>query len=765
MSKGTQVTFNGGEFTEFMDPRVDTDKYSKGCRRMENMMPLPYGAALTRPGTYRGGSAKYDDKVCRVHPFSFSTSISFDIEIGHEYFRFWKDQGRQLDGGGDILEVESPYQEEHLFELQMEQQNDVIYIVHPLYVPRRLTRIGNSNWTLTQIDFSGEQDYPPLMATNNKASEKIQVVGASSQVGATISLINDGFAFQAGDVGMRMMIGTRVKDTELKVQVSAVSTSAPVYALGDWVFQTQGIGVYKVKLEESDDKVTWRTRRSYDVDGAVNNILLTGSEETPMFFRIKISSFTSADPTTIPYVIIETVAAFVPGLVEITAHVPATDSAFATVIEPLDERYGTGFTTKLWALPYFSNRNGWPRAICFHKNRLILASNDVWCSEAGNFENFRTGNDASKGFMIAIRGNGSPIVNWLESLRELRVGCYQAEAVILPENISEPFGYNNYTLRWDSNYGSKYIRATPVNGTVFFIQPEGRTARFQLITGIEEFYDANSITTLADHIFADGVVQAAYQRQRYPTWYGVRTDGQLACLLFDQSQNIQAWYRMVTDGAFESISVTPRPDEEDAVCVSVKRIVGGTEKRFIEFFARGQYRTLQKEELSDMMFLDCAKTVTGDGLTEVTGLSYLEGCTVAILADGAAVADQVVTSGKITLDTPADKVTVGLPYEYYLAPMLLESQGVMGRAKSICAAVARLWRSGRAWARIDGGKWNRLNTVTTNLDDAPRLQTGDSDKFQMDSDWGRNTGIELKGRSPLPLNVQAITLEFTVGKG
>jgi hypothetical protein len=89
----------------------------------------------------------------------------------------------------------------------------------------------------------------------------------------------------------------------------------------------------------------------------------------------------------------------------------------------------------------------------------------------------------------------------------------------------------------------------------------------------------------------------------------------------------------------------------------------------------------------------------------------------------------------------------------------------MGRAKSIGAAIALLWRSGRGWARVDGGKWNRINTVTTNLDDAPKLQTGNSEKFVMDSDWSGNTGIEIKGRSPVPLNVQAITLEFTVGKG
>lgn len=41
MSKATQLAFNGGEFTEFMDSRVDVAKYGKGCRTLENMNVLP----------------------------------------------------------------------------------------------------------------------------------------------------------------------------------------------------------------------------------------------------------------------------------------------------------------------------------------------------------------------------------------------------------------------------------------------------------------------------------------------------------------------------------------------------------------------------------------------------------------------------------------------------------------------------------------------------------------------------------------------------
>ena len=62
--------------------------------------------------------------------------------------------------------------------------------------------------------------------------------------------------------------------------------------------------------------------------------------------------------------------------------------------------------------------------------------------------------------------------------------------------------------------------------------------------------------------------------------------------------------------------------------------------------------------------------------------------------------------------------------------------------------------------RINEGDWSTLSFPNLQSGQAPLLQTGDSAKVTVNGDWSRNTAIELQGRSPLPLNVQAITLEF-----
>lgn len=801
MPKVAQLTFNGGEYTEFMAPRVDVAKYGKGCLTMENFYPVPFGAAMARPGTKYGGDAKYSDRAAIVWPFTFSTTTTFDIEVGHEYFRFWKDQAAvnaptpaawatttdyevddyvtesstnyrciEAHTAGtfatdlaankwealDVLEVTTPYQEADLYQIQIETIRDVVYIVHPDYAFRKLVRYADDDWRLELVDYAAEFNYPPLLAENQTDTNIAVTSGAHSTVGSTVTLTADSDVFTSDQVGETMMIGHVRDETSIRMDVGATGTSSNIYVLGDWQFQTTGTGKFKIQFEESEDQTNWTTKRQYDIDGTANNIIATGTEQTPKYFRINITDYTTAGGDAK----IEVADPFVPGLVKITGYTSAT-VATAEIVEPLH----AATTTSRWAKQYFSEAEGHPRAICVHRNRLCIASRDIWLSQPGNYENFRRRTDADSGFQIALTRPGSPLVQWLEDLRELRVGTTLAEGIITVDNENEAFSYSNYRVRWDSNYGSKHIRAQAVNGTAIFLQPEGRTARFQVISGIEEYYDADTLTTLADHITGDGVVQTAYQRQRYPTYHGVREDGEVCSLLYEERQNIQAWYRMKTDGEIESISVTPRPDEEDRVCYVVKRTVNGATVRHIEFKALNQYRTLQDNDKENMWFVDDGKQFTGTDMTTITGLEHLEGEEVAILADGAKVANKTVASGQITLDVAADNVIVGRPYDYRLIPMYLESANVMGQSKSIKAAIVRRWRSSAFDMRVDSGKWSNISNPPANLDTAPDLQNGDTEKIHLSGDWERNTTVEVKGTSPLPLNVQAITLEFEIGRG
>lgn len=194
------LSFNGGEIGPTFDGRTDLEKYYSSCINLENFIPFPSGAITRRPGTYFASETKTSAKKSRMVGFDFSTIQSYQLEFGHQYIRFYKDYGQIVEtyaawetgtdytlgklvtnggnhyrciaahtsgtfatdlanskweatGGATDLayEIPTPYLEADLFELKVIQSADTMYIVHPSYAPRTLTRTGHTAWTLTNF--------------------------------------------------------------------------------------------------------------------------------------------------------------------------------------------------------------------------------------------------------------------------------------------------------------------------------------------------------------------------------------------------------------------------------------------------------------------------------------------------------------------------------------------------------------------------------------------------------------------------------------
>lgn len=63
--------------------------------------------------------------------------------------------GAYTSGGtiAEVYEVNSTYAEADLFQLKFAQSADTLYITHPSYPPKKLTRTAHTSWTLTTISF------------------------------------------------------------------------------------------------------------------------------------------------------------------------------------------------------------------------------------------------------------------------------------------------------------------------------------------------------------------------------------------------------------------------------------------------------------------------------------------------------------------------------------------------------------------------------------------------------------------------------------
>jgi len=131
--------------------------------------------------------------------------------------------------------------------------------------------------------------------------------------------------------------------------------------------------------------------------------------------------------------------------------------------------------------------------------------------------------------------------------------------------------------------------------------------------------------------------------------------------------------------SFESVAVIPSINEEDQVWVSIKAEIDGLTKRYIGRFDDREWGT---DYTTEWRGSDLYTVFSSPGSATLTGLGYLEGKTVSVVADGVPKANAVVTSGEITVDSAAyTTIVVGPPFTATLAPIYLNSESQYGTSR------------------------------------------------------------------------------------
>ena len=232
--------FNAGEFSELTAARVRFEKYQNALRLCENMIPLVQGGVTRRPGTMFVAEVKTIAKQTRLIDFEYSITQAYMLEFGDQYIRFYKDRGQIESAPSTPYEIATPYLEADLFQLKYTQSADVLYITHPSYAPRKLSRTGHTAWTLTTIDF---QD-GPYLSTNSTATT-ITLGATSGTTTATASTA----IFASTDVGRHirfkstgstwgwMEITAYTSTTQVTVSIQrspAAATASTNWRLGFW---------------------------------------------------------------------------------------------------------------------------------------------------------------------------------------------------------------------------------------------------------------------------------------------------------------------------------------------------------------------------------------------------------------------------------------------------------------------------------------------------------------------------------------------------
>jgi hypothetical protein len=679
--------------------------------------------------------------IVRMVPFIYSADIAYEIAFGTNYAAFYYDGEPLLDDSDNHVVITTPYLTDDIFQLQFKQIADVMWITHPSYNQRKLSRTTATSFALDVIPFVNGPFLTRNDIQNDDGVTLACSVTAANDTG-TLTVVGAD-VFEEGHVNALFKL-THKNPTPTVTQ-SGAGTSSAIYIKGTFSFNTHGTwtGTVKIQRNETGESGDWEDYRTF-VGEADRNISFAGTEQNDnVQYRIlAVAGMSAAFGAEIT-----TDESTWSGVVRIDT-VVGPRSASVTVLSTL----GATDATVRWAEGAWSEVQGYPASVTFFEERCCFAGNGyAWLSGTGDYEDFEEGVNDADSFTLRIPTTNE--IRWIDAVESLLVGTSGDEWRIASSELGEPLTPTNFSVKRQSKYGSANIQSMVVNDTVLFVDFVGRKIRELVYNNTQQKYVAPDLTALAEHITESGIVCMAHQRNPDSIVWAVLGDGSLVSMTYERDQNVIAWAKHPTTGTVQSVSVIPGATE-DEVWLSVTREINNVDVTFIERFAPRTFATK-----ADAFFVDAGITYSGSPATSITGLDHLEGETVAILADGLVIAPQSVTSGAITLATAASKVHVGLPFTYKLQPMRLDittqggSRGMIKRIYEIVISFLNTLNAkyGDSASDLYDINWAQEQNTT----EEPVLHTGDV-TVNFAGGFSVDDPILISGSDPLPCCVRAI---------
>ena len=827
-----QTSFNAGELSPKLEGRVDMAKYANGAKLIENFMLSVQGPAVRRAGTRFVNEVKSSANRTWLLRFEFNTTQAYVLEFGDGYIRFYANHGQVLvdsvpawatataynvgdlavQGGinyycsaahtagtfatdlaagkwyaltGSVYEIPSPYSYSDLTDsdgtlrLRFVQSGDIIYIVHPAYQPRKLSRLGPTTWTFAPMANAGG----PFKTGNSDAASTVYASGGS--VGASVTLTASNPIFKPRHVGALFYLGEKDVRAILQWQ-SGQAWSAGNQARSNgvnYVAQSSGTG--------GGIKPTHTSGSAYD---GTPGVLWAYSD--PGYGWVQITGYTDAQHVT------------------------------ATVLAPLPSlAIGSGNPTSHWALGAWNGVDGYPSQVTFFRERLVFAAGQsVWMSVTGDYENFNPRDElgliaADGAISITVVARKVNKVQWLDPGVDLLIGTAGGEFRCSEMTKNQVFGPDNITVQPQSEYGSKSVAPQRVGASIVYVQRSGRKVREMVYDYGPDNYKSTDLTVLSEHITASGLIASDYQQEPHSVIWYARADGLLLGLTFNREQDVVGWHRhpIGGGGVVEALTCIPTPDGgRNELWLIVRRTINGSVKRYIEYlevehqdgddleqafyvdagltydgkvgatltpgtgadiahatgvtftaggavFAPGDvgraihYRYLASStdangsvtqrwtsaKASITAYVDAAHVVCSIDaafptlttnpvtfatiaanawrmtVTTLSGLAHLEGMTVDVLNNGASHPQQKVLGGAISLQYPGSVVHVGLPCPARLWTMRLNAGGADGTSQGKTARINKLA------VRFQETVGAQYGPDSTRLDELPFRATGD----------------------------------------
>lgn len=752
MTAQTPITtsWNGGELSPLMMGRVDTAIYAIGAEAIENFCAAIEGPLQKCPGFRRIRAAA--ESSTWLSRFVFNNTQAYVLECLEGKLRFYTNGGRIESDPDTPYEVVVPFAADEWPRVSMQQSYDVRYVAHGASPPGALTRTGAATFAYAALDLLNG----PFGASNADEGVAVTVTGTLT-VGGAVTLAQVGGSgpiFAAGHAGA--LFQTEAQDfSDLKaweVGIDGVVSGTTIVRSEGKAYVAASNGRTGTVQPTHDEGTEW--------DGSAGGTDINGKGPYGVQWTYLYDSF---------------------GIVRIDEDGVALDGLSATgvVVRRVPESLAT-VASWHWAHGAFSAAAGWPNLVFTAFGRLMFWKGfELYSSVAGDYRNFQQ--FGSSGYLtddLAFRqvlaAPDPPL--WVKVDRAIVAGTASEEYVIDRINNSAPFSGQNCEARKQSAYGSAPVDPVEPGETIVYMQRGGRQFREASYDFGRDKYLSANINRWARHIAGPssrGVIQLGHQAQTEELLFAVRADGPLVLRSYDPEQEVKGFQRRVLaqGGAFLSAVAIPSDDgSRDDIWALCDWGGAKSVQKMADWWKPGE------NSLTDAYFVDDGASDDLDvASATISGLDWLVGQEVAILADGAIVPRLTVPeSGTITLPKAAHRRVVGRPYRAVarsLRPDVRDPSGqtAQGKLKRMVGMVLRLLETAGILVNVqpgvEGSREERLldRPLSAPMDSAPPLFTGDTPSTSVGGDNERAGQYEIISEDPLPCFVVAAMPRYVVG--
>jgi len=539
-----QNSFQYGEISDNTIMRTDSPIYAASAQSLENMIVLPEGAVKKRHGTKFIYKNTRTNKDLHLAPFIFDDNEQYVIGIGEAYIFCWR---LLIDGTVSLVSTITadtqsnvlPFDKDYLREYNTEQYGDVMFICHPLFAPRMLTRTSLTAFELSVFSFDTSYDnkdtyqpYSSFYSTNVTLSSSNPATGSNR----TITTSAPYWDTTGKHIGVTVRYGGN------EIVITSVNST------------TQAIGTV---VKELSTRLTvtnpLRTRNGSSTieithlsHGLIVGQTITLSDAVAVG-GINASSINGSR-----------------NIVEILDINTYTVNASASANESED---GGGFVkitsngaTTNWDEQAFSALRGYPASVTFHENRLCfggtLAEPDtIWMSSLGEFFDYNVGEgeDTDAINLVAATGDVNEI-RYMRSNRDLQIFTLSDELYV-PTYLNQAITPTNAQIRKQTPFGSEFVLPTSIDGATIFVERGGRAVREYIYSDAEDAYISTAISTVATHLIKSpvdiAVVHSGFNTaESYAAL--VMADGDMALFSSNRAEKRAAWTGLTSQGSYKA---------------------------------------------------------------------------------------------------------------------------------------------------------------------------------------------------------------------